>query len=110
MDCDSKFETHLNKKTHAEKIATVTFAIFLVWVFIYSYFYPFNHDILLIKNSNFIIDYGSMSHALPVLGVLIYKILPITVIVWLSPFASVGVYLLLYLLVSKKIIYWYPIT
>ena len=51
-----------------------------------------------------------MSHALPVLGVLIYKILPITVIVWLSPFASVGVYLLLYLLVSKKIIYWYPIT
>jgi hypothetical protein len=99
----------------AEKIATITFVIFLVWVFIYAYFYVnfypgFNHDILLIKNSNFVIDYGSMSHALPILGVLIYKAVPTQVIIWLSPFAIVNVYLFLYFLVSKRIIYWYPLT
>lgn len=111
----SEFKKKLHEKKSAEKIATITFVIFLVWVFIYAYFYVniypgFNHDILLIKNSNFIIDYGSMSHALPILGVLIYKTIPTQVIIWLSPFAIVSVYLSLYFLVSKRIVYWYPAT
>jgi hypothetical protein len=93
-----------------EKIATLTFVIFLIWVFIYAWLIPFNEDITLIRESGLIIDYGFMSHASPLFGVLFYKLIPTKLIIWLSPFAIVGIYLLLYFLVSKKIIYWYPIT
>jgi hypothetical protein len=97
----------MNKIAH--KIAFYSFSLFLVWIFINAYFTVEQEDLLVYSKNILFATEGSMTHALP-LGNLIYQIIPLQVFVWLSPLALVLVYLQLYFLVSKKIIYWYPIT
>jgi hypothetical protein len=110
-----EFKKTIKEQFFPEKIATITFIIFLFWVIFYSYyyinFYPgFNHDILLYANSNLFVDSGNTIHPIAILGNLIYKIIPLQIIVWISPFSIAGIYLSIYFFVSKKIIFWYPIT
>ncbi|MHA2220304.1 MAG: hypothetical protein ACXADW_22985 [Candidatus Hodarchaeales archaeon] len=95
----------------ADKVATFCFVIFLVGVFIYSALLMphFNLDILVYKNNNLHFCYPQVCHAFPILSNLFYKVTPSLFVIMLSPFASVSVFLLLYFLVSKKIIYWFPL-
>ncbi|MHA2220149.1 MAG: hypothetical protein ACXACY_30070 [Candidatus Hodarchaeales archaeon] len=92
-----------------ESVASIIFAIFLFGIFINAQHMPLNPDIEKIRNSNLIIYQEGMSHASPLLGVLFYNLLPVQTFHWLSPFGLVAVYLSLYFLVSKKIIYWWPL-
>ena len=111
-----------------EKVATATFAIFLIWAFYHASIISWTSEdvwntmriwrpndpkilstgIPFILNNNDI-D-GTVLHAYPLLGVLIFYAIPLKLLNFLAHFAIVSIYLLLYTLVSKKIIYWYPLT
>jgi hypothetical protein len=111
------FNSKINTKELINKIATFTFLVFLIIVFLRirhqaqvltGNFYI--QDIYNLKTSNLFVKDMKTSHAYPLLGVLIYKFVPTKIFVALAPFALVSVYLLIYFLVSKNIIYWYPAT
>jgi hypothetical protein len=63
-----------------------------------------------ISQGNLIFYDGYVTHAYPILSVLILKYVPIDFFIMLSPFAMVASYLFLYFMVSKKIIYFFPFT
>jgi hypothetical protein len=95
-------------KIRIEDIATVFFIFFLIMSFFYTRNIPFNNeDIFVYRLSNLHFDYGGGTHALPMLANLFYKIVPVKVIQVVSPFTIVLSYVMIYLLVSKKIKYWY---
>jgi hypothetical protein len=104
-----------------EKIATLTFIIFLVGIFFYSLNTPIkeNHDLYQLADQTshskktpgtlFIYD-GVTVHSYPLLGKIPFKLIPVNFFIYFSPFALVSIYLLIYFIVSKKIIYYYPLS
>jgi hypothetical protein len=114
-----------DNETMMERVAALTFVIFLFGAFLYSYYSEpnqFSEDLDVLSEGKFwagvgydhdndgSVDEIIFSHPYPLLGILIFGYVAKEFFVWIGPFALVSAYLLLYFKVSKRIIYWYPVT
>lgn len=108
-----------------EKLATLSFIVFLMGAFLYAYYSPpnrYSEDLDVLAqgrlwtgtgydyNGDGMVDVVVYSHPYPLLGILIFKYIPKAFFLWIGPFALVASYLLIYYKVSKRIVYWYSLT
>lgn len=108
-----------------EKISKASFIIFLIFILIYSFSSrpnKFSGDLDVLVQGKFwtasgvdtnndgSVDMILYKHPYPILGVILFAILPKNFFLLTGPFALVLSYLLIYWKVSKRIIYLYPLT
>jgi hypothetical protein len=98
---------------HKSTVFYVFFIFFLYRVFIYSLYSNLSTglfgDIVRLKTGSMITDEFT-TYKYPLLSVALVKILSEQTLIKLGPLTLISSYLLLYALVSKKIIYFFPLT
>ena len=101
----------MKSKKQIHRVFNLLFLLFLIIIF-FNAFYPQDSrmDLYTLKESNSIIFDGFTYQAYPIMPSILYKIIPTEVFIFLSPFTIVGIYLLFYYLVSKEIVYLFPLT
>jgi hypothetical protein len=94
------------------QLQKVLFITFLVFIFVYVFLNPpfIGGDIYALQQGKLFINDKWSVHPYPLLSPILFSILPTWFILLISPFTAVIPYILIYYLVSKRIIYFFPIS